>query len=69
MSSQKVKRAHRLSPEAQLKGVRAALRSWRTPPQLKDGLRKRAAQLERKLGGRKGHKRESGLLGLGVLGL
>jgi len=33
----------------QLKGVRAALRSYRTPSQLKAGLRKRAAQLEKAL--------------------
>ena len=32
---------HKLSPEQQLKGVQAALRSPRTPPQLKDGLRRR----------------------------
>ena len=33
----------------QLKGVRAALRSRRTPPQLKEGLRKRAEALERQI--------------------
>ena len=32
---------HKLNPEQQLKGVQAALRSPRTPPQLKDGLRRR----------------------------
>lgn len=37
----------RLSLRDQLKGVRAALRSDRTPPQLKAGLRKRAVQLEK----------------------
>lgn len=37
----------RLSLRDQLKGVRAALRSDRTPLQLKAGLRKRAAQLEK----------------------
>jgi antiphage defense system Thoeris ThsB-like protein len=33
----------------QLEGVRAALRNRRTPPQLKEGLRKRAVELERQL--------------------
>ena len=37
----------RLSFQDQLKGVAAALRSDRTPPQLRAGLRKRAAQLEK----------------------
>ena len=37
----------RLSFQDQLKGVDAALRSDRTPPQLRAGLRKRAAQLEK----------------------
>jgi len=38
--------AHRkLTAEEQLKGVRAALRSPRTPPQLKEGLRKREQSL------------------------
>ena len=32
---------HKLNAEQQLKGVQAALRSPRTPPQLKDGLRRR----------------------------
>jgi hypothetical protein len=36
-----------LSLHDQLKGVRAALHSDQTPPQLKAGLRKRAAQLEK----------------------
>jgi hypothetical protein len=40
-------RGSRLSLHDQLKGVRAALRSDQTPPQLKAGLRKRAAQLEK----------------------
>ena len=66
MARRKVKRGHRLSLEAQLKGVRAALRSQRTPPQLKEGLRKRADQLEGELGRK---KEDSGLLGIGVLGL
>lgn len=38
----------------QLKGVRAALRSRRTPPQLKEGLRKRAEALERQIAERSG---------------
>ncbi len=39
----------KLSLEEQLKGVRAAIRSPRTPPQLREGLRKRAKDLEEKL--------------------
>src|SRR5271165_4813189 len=40
---------HRLTLQEQLQGVRAALRSRRTPPQLKEGLRQRLAELERQL--------------------
>jgi hypothetical protein len=40
-----------LSLRDQLKGVRAALRSDQTPPQLNAGLRKRASQLEKALKG------------------
>jgi hypothetical protein len=40
----------KLSLEQQLKGVRAAIRSKRTPPQLRDGLRRRAEWLSRELG-------------------
>lgn len=36
--------------EAQLKGVRAAILSPRTPAQLKQGLRKRAKELKKRLG-------------------
>jgi hypothetical protein len=40
------KMAHRkLTTDQQLKGVQAALRSPRTPPQLKDGLRRREKTL------------------------
>lgn len=43
--------AHRrLTLEQQLKGVKAALRSPRTPPQLKDGLRKREKALSKMVG-------------------
>ena len=35
----------KLTLEEQLKGVRAAVRSKRTPPQLREGLRKRAKWL------------------------
>jgi len=43
--------AHRkLTAEEQLKGVRAALKSPRTPPQLKEGLRKREQSLLGTLG-------------------
>ena len=40
---------HELSLEEQLEGVRAALQSRQTPPQLKEGLRKRERQLEEQL--------------------
>jgi hypothetical protein len=35
----------KLTTDQQLKGVQAALRSARTPPQLKDGLRRREKTL------------------------
>src|SRR2546425_2013058 len=40
---------HKLSLEEQLEGVKAALRTRRTPPQLKEGLRRRAAEVEKQL--------------------
>lgn len=40
---------HELSLEEQLEGVRNALRSRQTPPQLREGLRRREAQLEEQL--------------------
>jgi len=40
----------KLSLEDQLRGVRAALKSKRTPPQLKPGLTKRKEFLEKRLG-------------------
>lgn len=39
----------RLTLEEQLKGIRAALRSERTPPQLKKGLQDRAEWLGRQI--------------------
>lgn len=51
--------AHRkLTLEEQLKGVRAALKSRRTPPQLRESLRRRADALSRMIGRgtRKGKK-------------
>lgn len=41
--------SHRLSSEDQLRGVKAALKSRRTPARLKKGLRKRAEDLEKQL--------------------
>jgi hypothetical protein len=41
----------KLTLKQQLKGIRAALKSKRTPPQLRDGLRKRAEWLYKKIGG------------------
>lgn len=41
---------HELSLRDQLKGVRAAIKSRKTPPQLREGLQKRAKDLERELG-------------------
>jgi hypothetical protein len=58
---------HKLNPEQQLKGVQAALRSPRTPPQLKDGLRRREQVLLKTLersGNRKSKKRSSILKGI-----
>jgi len=40
----------KLTLREQFKGVKAALRSPRTPPQLKEGLRRRAEVLERQIG-------------------
>ncbi len=40
---------HKLTLREQLRGVERALRSRRTPKQFREGLRKRKAQLERKL--------------------
>ena len=52
--------AHRrLSLENQLKGVRAALRSPRTPKQLKKGLRKREKELNKKIKKNKRGKKNS----------
>lgn len=41
----------------QLRGVRAAVKSKRTPPQLKAGLRKRASQLRNMIRAQKAHNR------------
>ncbi len=43
---------HKLTLEEQLEGVKAALRSRQTPSQLKDGLRRREAELEAQIRGR-----------------
>jgi hypothetical protein len=40
----------KLTPEQQLKGVRAAIRSKRTPVQLREGLRRRADWLAKQIG-------------------
>lgn len=40
---------NKLSLEDQLRGVKAALKSKRTPPQFRDGLRRRKAELQKKL--------------------
>jgi hypothetical protein len=47
----------KLSFEEQLKGVRAAARSKRTPPQLRDGLRKRAKWLIEQMRQGRPHRR------------
>lgn len=39
----------KLTLEEQLKGVRAAIQSRRTPLQLKEGLQRRAEELEKRL--------------------
>jgi hypothetical protein len=40
----------KLSLEDQLRGVKAALKSKRTPPQFRDGLRRRKEELQKKIG-------------------
>ena len=40
---------HKLTLKEQLKGVRAALQSRRTPLQLRPGLKRRAEQLKKKI--------------------
>lgn len=49
---------YKLSLEQQLKGVRAAIRSKRTPPQLREGLRKRAESLKEQIRQTRPAKRE-----------
>jgi hypothetical protein len=44
----------KLTLNEQLNGVRAALKSKRTPPQLKGGLRKRAEWLDKKVQSQRG---------------
>ena len=39
----------KLSLECQLQGIRSALASARTPPQLQEGLRRRAEEIEKQL--------------------
>lgn len=50
----------KLTDEQQLKGVRAALRSRRTPPQLRAGLERRAGELEKMLEAEGKKPRKSG---------
>jgi hypothetical protein len=40
---------HRLTKEQQLKGLRKALRSWRTPPWLKPSIRRYLKRMEGEL--------------------
>jgi len=42
---------HKLSLQDQLKGVRSAIRSEKTPKQFLPGLKKRLKMLEKKIGG------------------
>jgi len=44
----------KLTLKEQLRGIRAALRSKRTPPQLREGLRMRAEWLSKMIQSRKG---------------
>jgi hypothetical protein len=46
----------KLTLKEQLRGIRAALRSKRTPPQLREGLRLRAEWLRKMVQSRKGSK-------------
>jgi hypothetical protein len=43
---------NKLSLEDQLRGVKAALKSKKTPPQFRDGLRRRKAELQKQIRGR-----------------
>ena len=47
----------KLTLEEQLKGIRAAVRSKRTPPQLRKGLRERAKWLIEQIRQRRPHRR------------
>lgn len=49
-----------LSLEEQLKGVKAAIRSKRTPPQLREGLLRRAEWLSREIARIEQGKRKNG---------
>jgi hypothetical protein len=40
---------NKLSLDDQLRGVKAALKSKKTPPQFRDGLRRREAELQKQL--------------------
>jgi len=40
---------NKLSLDDQLRGVKAALKSKKTPPQFRDGLRRRKAELQKHL--------------------
>ena len=68
IKEEKKKMARRkLTLKDQLKGVKAAIRSSRTPPQLRDSLRRRVGELEKKLRAsrpRKTRSRKSGVLDL-----
>jgi hypothetical protein len=44
---------NKLSLEDQLRGVKAALKAKKTPPQFLEGLRRRKMELQRKLGSSK----------------
>jgi len=53
----------KLSISEQLVGVTKALKSPRTPPQLKPGLKNRKHELEKALGKRSGKKNAQGAVG------
>lgn len=48
--AEKTMARRKLSLDEQLSGVRAAIRSKRTPPQLREGLKQRAEWLKKQIG-------------------
>lgn len=56
---------HKLTPQELLKGAEKALRSRKTPKQLRAGIRKLRDKLRREIAGEKAPHRRGGFLGSG----